>query len=106
MDPTNLFTGFGLFEWDHPGFLMLGILPIMMTLTMILQMRLQPTPQDPVQAKVLQFMPWMLLIIVARMPAGLVLYWVVSNILSIFQQWVITRKYKDESTDQKTSGDK
>lgn len=92
-DPTNLFTGFGLIPWDHPSFLALGILPILMTLSMIVQMRQQPKPQDPVQAKVMQLMPWFLLLIVAHMPAGLVLYWVVSNMLSILQQAVITRKY-------------
>lgn len=95
-DPTNIFTLFGLVPWDTPGFLWLGFLPIMMALSMYVQMHLQPTPQDPVQAKVMKFMPLFLLILVARMPAGLVLYWVVSNILSILQQWVITRKYNED----------
>src|SRR5690606_12708952 len=71
MDPTNLFTAFGLIDWNPPSFMILGILPLFMTLTMIIQMRQQPKPQDPVQAKVMQFMPWFLLIVVARMPAGL-----------------------------------
>lgn len=93
MDPTNLFTLFGLIPWNPPAILMLGILPILMTVTMIIQMRQQPTPTDPVQAKVMKLMPWFLLFIVHRMPAGLVMYWVWSNILSIGQQALITGKY-------------
>lgn len=93
MDPTNLFTAFGLIPWTPPEFLMLGILPILMTITMIIQMRQQPAPTDPVQAKVMKIMPWALLFIIHRMPAGLVLYWVWSNMLSIIQQQAITKKY-------------
>lgn len=70
------------------------ILPIIMGLTMILQTRLNPKPPDPIQAKVMMFMPIAFSIFFFFFPAGLVLYWVVNNVLSISQQWVITRKYE------------
>lgn len=93
MDPTNIFTAFGLIPWNPPEMFMLGIIPILMCITMIIQMRQQPKPADPTQAKVMKLMPWFILFVTHRMPAGLVMYWVWSNILSILQQHVITRKY-------------
>ena len=69
------------------------ILPIIMGLTMILQTRLNPKPPDPIQAKVMMMMPIAFSVFFFFFPAGLVLYWVVNNVLSISQQWVITRKY-------------
>jgi YidC/Oxa1 family membrane protein insertase len=91
-DPTNIFTAFGLIAWTPPSFLHLGILPILMSLTMIIQMKQQPQPTDPAQAMVLKLMPYFLLIIMAQMPAGLLIYWVFSNILSIAQQAYISKK--------------
>lgn len=93
-DPTNFFTLLGLIPWDPPALLHVGVLPLLMTLTMVVQMRQQPTPPDPVQAKVIKFMPWFFLVLFASFPAGLVLYWVWSNILSIAQQWLITTRHK------------
>lgn len=68
------------------------ILPIIMGVTMFLQQRLNPTPPDPIQAKVFKIMPIMFTFFFIWFPAGLVLYWIVNNILSILQQWVITRQ--------------
>jgi len=68
------------------------LLPILMGLSMMVQMRLNPAPPDPMQAKVMQFMPIMFAVMMAFFPAGLVLYWTVNNLLSISQQWVITRQ--------------
>ena len=68
------------------------ILPAIMGLTMIIQTKLNPTPPDPIQAKVMMIMPFAMAIFFVFFPAGLVLYWIVNNILSISQQWVITRK--------------
>lgn len=68
------------------------ILPIIMGATMFLQQRLNPTPPDPIQAKVFKIMPIMFTFFFIWFPAGLVLYWIVNNILSILQQWVITRQ--------------
>jgi YidC/Oxa1 family membrane protein insertase len=69
------------------------VLPVLMTLTMIIQTRLNPVPPDPVQAKVMQFMPFVFSIFFFFFPAGLVLYWLVNNILSILQQWQIQRMF-------------
>jgi YidC/Oxa1 family membrane protein insertase len=67
------------------------ILPVIMIASMIVQMRLNPTPPDPIQAKVMMAMPFVFGIMFLWFPAGLVLYWVVNNVLSIAQQWQITR---------------
>ncbi len=67
------------------------ILPVIMIVSMIVQMKLNPTPPDPIQAKVMMAMPFIFGIMFLWFPAGLVLYWVVNNILSIAQQWQITR---------------
>jgi len=69
------------------------VLPILMTATMVLQTRMNPTPPDPVQAKVMQVMPFVFSIFFFFFPAGLVLYWLVNNILSILQQWQIQRMF-------------
>lgn len=94
MDHSNVFTAFGLLEWSTPSWLHLGVLPILMCATMVIQMKQQPKPTDPTQAKVFAYMPYFMLIIFAKMPAGLVLYWTWSNILSIGQQALITKRYK------------
>jgi len=98
-DPSNLFTLFGLAPWPAPITLQVGMLPILMGITMALQMRLQPKPPDPTQAKVMQIMPYFMTFVLAKMPAGLVLYWTWSNTLSIAQQWVITRRYNAKHPD-------
>ncbi|HJV74929.1 MAG TPA: membrane protein insertase YidC [Noviherbaspirillum sp.] len=68
------------------------ILPVVMAVSMFIQTKLNPTPPDPIQAKVMMFMPIIFSVMFFFFPAGLVLYWVVNNILSIAQQWVITKK--------------
>ncbi|MEE8295443.1 MAG: membrane protein insertase YidC, partial [Sphingomonadales bacterium] len=91
-DGLTFITGFGLFPWDAPGFLLIGVWPILMGLTMWLQMKLNPQSPDPIQAKIFTFMPIVFTFILAPFPAGLVIYWTWNNILSITQQWVIMRK--------------
>ncbi len=90
-DPTSIFNIFGLISWDPPSFLIIGAWPIMMGATMFLQQKLNPTPPDPVQAKIFMFFPLFLTIILAPFPSGLVVYWTINNILTIAQQWVIMR---------------
>ncbi len=92
-DPTNLFTLFGLLEWNAPMFLHIGVLPILFCVTMIIQQKLNPPPADPMQAKILAWMPYIFLFLFAKFPAGLVLYWTWSNILSIIQQKIIMIRY-------------
>ena len=67
------------------------VLPVIMAATMFLQTKLNPTPPDPVQAKVMMVMPIVFSVMFFFFPAGLVLYWMVNNIYSIAQQWTITR---------------
>jgi YidC/Oxa1 family membrane protein insertase len=69
------------------------VLPILMAATMVLQTRLNPVPPDPVQAQVMKYMPFVFSIFFFFFPAGLVLYWLVNNILSILQQWQIQRMF-------------
>lgn len=68
------------------------VLPLLMAISMFVQVKLNPTPPDPVQAKVMMFMPMIFSVMFFFFPAGLVLYWLVNNLYSIAQQWVITRK--------------
>ena len=93
-DPTTIFNLFGLIPWDPPGFLIIGIWPILMGLTMYLQQKLNPAPADPIQAKIFAFFPLFLTVILAPFPSGLVVYWTVNNVLTIAQQWVIMRQTK------------
>jgi YidC/Oxa1 family membrane protein insertase len=67
------------------------ILPIIMCLTMFVQQKLNPPIQDPFQQKVMMFMPFVFLLVFLQFPSGLVLYWIINNILSIIQQWIITK---------------
>ncbi len=97
-DPTSMFNLFGLLPFDiNGGIFMIGIWPILMGLTMILQQKLGPKVSDPTQAKVMKMLPFILIFIFAAFPAGLLIYWTWNNILSITQQYIITKKV--ESSD-------
>ena len=91
-DPTSIFNIFGLLPYEVPSFLVLGAWPIIMGITMWLQMRLNPAPTDPLQAKIMSFLPIIFTVMLASFPAGLVIYWAWSNALGILQQWAIMRK--------------
>jgi len=91
-DPTSVFNIFGLIPWDPPSFLIIGVWPILMGATMFLQQKLNPTPPDPIQAKIFMFFPLFLTIILAPFPSGLVVYWTINNILTIAQQWIIIKR--------------
>ena len=93
-DPTSLFNLFGFIPWDPPSFLIIGVWPILMGLSMWVQQKLNPAPTDPIQAKIFQFFPIFLTIILASFPSGLVVYWTVNNILTIAQQFVIMKRTK------------
>ncbi len=90
-DPTSIFNLFGLIPWMPPQFLMLGVFPIIMGLTMWLQTNLNPPPADPMQQKIFGFMPLIFTFMLANFPVGLVIYWSWNNLLSIIQQVVIMR---------------
>jgi len=77
------------------------ILPVLYAISMYITTKLNPAPADPVQAKMMLFMPLAFSVMFVFFPSGLVLYWVVNNILSIGQQWVITKKYEDAAATAK-----
>ena len=91
-DPTSLFNLFGLIPWDPPSFLMIGIWPLVMGATMLLQTKLNPQPADPMQARIMMLLPVMFIFLFATFPAGLVIYWTWNNVLSIAQQWLIMKR--------------
>ncbi len=91
-DPTSLFNLFGLLPYDVPSFLVIGAWPIAMGVSMFVQMKLNPAPTDPMQAKIFMFFPLFLTIILAPFPAGLVIYWTVNNILTMAQQVFIMKR--------------
>ncbi len=92
-DPTSVFNLFGLLPYDVPSFLMIGVWPLIMGVTMFLQMRMNPTPPDPTQAMIFNWMPVVFTFMLATFPAGLVIYWAWNNSLSVLQQGYIMRKH-------------
>ena len=91
-DPTSIFNFFGLIPWDPPSFLLIGAWPVFMGVTMFLQQKLNPTPPDPIQAKIFMFFPLFLTVILAPFPSGLVIYWTINNVLTMAQQYVIMKR--------------
>ena len=90
LTPVNLF---GLLHFTPPAFLAIGILPLMMGVTQWLTMKLNPQPMDPAQQQIYQFMPWVMMFIFAPFAAGLQLYYVTSNVLTLLQQWWLYRRF-------------
>ncbi|WP_269583799.1 membrane protein insertase YidC [Roseibium sp. Sym1] len=91
-DPTTLFNLFGLIPWDPPQMLMLGVWPLIMGITMFIQMKMNPAPPDPTQQMIFTWMPVVFTFMLASFPAGLVIYWAWNNTLSVTQQYVIMRR--------------
>jgi len=91
-DPTSIFNLFGLLPFAVPEFLHIGVWPVIMGLTMWVQMQLNPPQPDPIQQQIFSFMPLLFTFLLAAFPAGLVIYWAWNNILSITQQWYISHK--------------
>lgn len=91
-DPTSLFNLFGLLPYDPPQFLMLGIWPVIMGITMFIQMQMNPPAPDPVQRRIFMFMPLIFTFLLASFPAGLVIYWAWNNFLSVLQQGYIMQR--------------
>lgn len=92
-DPTSLFNLFGLLPFTVPHFLLIGVWPLIMGVTMWVQMQMNPAPTDPIQATFFKWMPIMFTFMLASFPAGLVIYWAWNNTLSVLQQAVIMRRY-------------
>ncbi|WP_291851017.1 membrane protein insertase YidC [Bradyrhizobium sp.] len=98
-DPTTIFNLFGLIPWDPMvlgpivgPYFMLGVWPIIMGITMWVQMKLNPTPPDPTQKMIFDWMPLIFTFMLASFPAGLVIYWAWNNLLSVLQQSYIMHK--------------
>ncbi|MES2137931.1 MAG: membrane protein insertase YidC, partial [Pseudomonadota bacterium] len=90
LTPVNLF---GLLHFSPPAFLAIGVLPILVGATQWMSMKLNPQPMDPAQAQVFAIMPWVLVFVMAPFAAGLQLYWMTNNLLTIAQQWHLYRKF-------------
>ena len=85
-DPAHILNLFGLLPFAVPAFLAIGVLALLLGITMYLQFKLNPAQMDPVQQQIFAFMPWMMMFIMAPFAAGLLLYWITSNVLTIAQQ--------------------
>ncbi|WOF43100.1 membrane protein insertase YidC [Sphingopyxis indica] len=92
-DPLHILNLFGLLPFTPPSFLGIGLLALILGVTMWLQFRLNPQATDPVQQQVFKIMPWLFMFIMAPFAAGLLLYWITNNCLSIAQQQWMYRKY-------------
>ncbi len=98
-DPTNIFNLFGLIPWDPSqlpiagAYLVLGVWPIIMGITMWVQMKLNPAPTDPAQQMIFNWMPVIFTFMLAHFAAGLVIYWAWNNTLSVTQQALIMKRH-------------
>jgi YidC/Oxa1 family membrane protein insertase len=91
-DPLHVLNLFGLLDFNPPAFLAIGVLPILLGVSMWAQFKLNPAPMDDVQKQVFAIMPWVLMFVMAPFAAGLQLYWITSNLLTIAQQkWLYSR---------------
>jgi YidC/Oxa1 family membrane protein insertase len=92
-DPAHILNLFGMLPFDVPGFLAIGPLAILLGVTMWLTFKLNPAATDPVQAQLFALMPWILMFVMAPFAAGLLLYWVTSNVLTLAQQSYLYSKH-------------
>ena len=92
-DPAMILNLFGLLPFTPPSLLSIGVMAVILGVTMYLQFRLNPAPTDPVQAQVFKIMPWIFMFVMAPFAAGLLLYWITNNILSIGQQQWMYRQF-------------
>jgi YidC/Oxa1 family membrane protein insertase len=96
-DPTSILNLFGLLPWAAPGptsllfILSIGVWPILMGISMWLQMKLNPAPTDKTQAMIFAWMPWVFMFMLGRFASGLVVYWVANNLITFTQQYTIMR---------------
>jgi YidC/Oxa1 family membrane protein insertase len=92
-DPMHVLNLFGLLDFTPPSFLAIGPLAILLGITMWLQFKLNPQQMDPTQQQIFAIMPWVMMFVMAPFAAGLLVYWITSNVLTILQQWWLYRKY-------------
>ena len=92
-DPLHILNLFGLLDFTPPAFLGIGVLALLLGISMYFQFKLNPTQMDPMQQQVMGIMPWMMMFIMAPFAAGLLVYWITNNCLSMAQQWWLYRKH-------------
>ncbi|QIK77653.1 membrane protein insertase YidC [Sphingomonas piscis] len=92
-DPLTPLNLFGYLNFTPPAVIAIGILPLLLGVTMWMQFKLNPAQPDPVQQQIFSIMPWVMMFVMAPFAAGLMVYWITNNILSIGQQWWLYRKY-------------
>ncbi len=90
-DPLSIFNLFGIIPWDPPGFLMIGVWPCLMLLGMMIQKKLNPPPQDPIQRDMANYFPFVMTFVLAQFASGLVIYWTFSAYIGLVQQMIIMR---------------
>lgn len=111
-DPAKILNLFGLLPFDPPGFLGIGILAVLLGITMWLTFKMNPTAMDPIQQQIFNIMPWILMFVMAPFAAGLLLYWVTSNVLTLAQQSYLYSRHpqlkaqaeKDKADAERTKG--
>lgn len=106
-DPATILNLFGLLPFDPPSFLAIGALAVLLGFTMWLQFKLNPAAMDPVQQQVFMIMPWVLMFVMAPFAAGLLLYWITSNVLTLAQQKYLYSKHPQlKAQTEKDAADK
>jgi len=112
-DPLHILNLFGLLPFTPPSFLGIGVLALLLGITMFLQFRLNPAQMDPVQQQVFMIMPWFMMFVMAPFAAGLLIYWITSNLLTIAQQKYLYSKHpqlraqaQKEAADQKRAAER
>ncbi len=90
-DPTSVFNLFGLIDWTPPSFLHIGVWPCLMLVMMVMQRKLNPPPQDPIQRDMANYFPFIMAFMMSKFAAGLVIYWTFSAFISVLQQMIIMR---------------
>ena len=110
-DPLYILNLFGMLPFTPPSFLGIGILAVLLGITMYFQFKLNPAQMDPVQQQVFAIMPWMMMFVMAPFAAGLLIYWITSNVLTIGQQYYLYSRHpqlkvqaaKDETDAKRTA---
>ena len=97
-DPLHILNLFGLLPFTPPSFLGIGVLALLLGISMYFQFKLNPAQMDPMQQQIFSIMPWMMMFIMAPFAAGLLVYWITNNCLSMAQQWWLYRRHPVLST--------
>jgi YidC/Oxa1 family membrane protein insertase len=92
-DPLHILNLFGLLHFTPPSFLGIGVLALLLGVTMFFQFRLNPAQMDPVQQQMFAIMPWVMMFVMAPFAAGLLIYWITSNCLTMAQQMYLYSKH-------------